>query len=99
MQFLEWDSANVILIQAFWGPFDDGHFSSLILDRTRKGNPLAVYAYSLREYKPDAINKHGLENGGLLAETEVETFHRFNLLPLKFKILVWRSSVYWGVSI
>ena len=54
MQFLEWDSANVILIQAFWGPFDDGHFSSLILDRTRKGNPLAVYAYSLREYKPDA---------------------------------------------
>ena len=57
MQYLEWDSANVILIQVFWGPFDDGHFASLILDRTRKGNPLAVYADSLREYKPEAIDK------------------------------------------
>ena len=57
MQYLEWDSANVILIQVFWGPFDAGHFASLILDRTRKGNPLAVYADSLREYKPEAIDK------------------------------------------
>ena len=52
---LPWETQKVILIQVFWGPRESGHFASLIVDRTRKGNALAVYADSLTDFQPNAI--------------------------------------------
>ena len=53
---LPWNETKVLLIQAFWGPREAGHFAVLVLDRTREGNPLAVYADSLPNYQPDAMD-------------------------------------------
>ena len=39
----------------FWGPAEAGHFASLILDRTRFNNPVAVYADSLPAYHSSAM--------------------------------------------
>ena len=52
---LDWKSSKVINLQVFWGPLEAGHFASLILDRTRHFDPLAVYADSLPGYHPGAM--------------------------------------------
>ena len=52
---LRWNSQKIILVQAFWGPRKSGHFATLVLDRTRQGNPIAVYADSLTDFQPHAV--------------------------------------------
>jgi hypothetical protein len=52
---LKWDKTPILVIQAFWGPLEAGHYTTLILDRTHKGQPpRAVYADSLPGYQENA---------------------------------------------
>ena len=62
---LDFQSSKVINLQVFWGPREAGHFASLILDRTRHYNPLAVYADSLPGYHPGAMAKLKQLLGGI----------------------------------
>lgn len=50
---IKWDTDKVIILQIFRGPTEAGHWTTLIVDRTRKDNPLAVFADSLPSYDPE----------------------------------------------
>ena len=51
----DWNTPKVLLIQVFWGPREAGHYGTLVLDRTREGNHLAVYADSSPGYEKNAV--------------------------------------------
>jgi len=52
---LDWKTKKVIILQVFWGHREHGHYASLILDRTRPHQHVAVYADSLPSFNSNAI--------------------------------------------
>jgi len=53
---IAWDADPGIVLQIFRGPIESGHWSTVVVDRTRKSHPLAVYADSLPNLYSDTLS-------------------------------------------
>ena len=53
---INWETDKLIVLQIFRGPAQAGHWASLIIDRTRPNQSLAVFADSLPTYSPSSFH-------------------------------------------
>jgi hypothetical protein len=52
---IDWETDKLIVLQIFRGPVEAGHWASLIIDRTRPNQSLAVFADSLPTYSRNSF--------------------------------------------